>query len=84
MKQKNRILATFPDEKVLNEFVLKNNLAPIRYVDDDDKPTEVYPFNPNGSRHGWFSCFFFIFFLIFFFHFVFVFYSCILQSLHFV
>jgi phosphoribosylformylglycinamidine synthase len=27
-------------------------LAPIRFVDDDGKETEQYPFNPNGSRLG--------------------------------
>jgi phosphoribosylformylglycinamidine synthase len=24
----------------------------IRYVDDSNKQTETYPFNPNGSPHG--------------------------------
>jgi len=27
-------------------------LAPIRFVDDDGKQTEQYPFNPNGSKLG--------------------------------
>jgi phosphoribosylformylglycinamidine synthase len=44
-------LAHFPDEKILNE-ILKKNLAPIRYVDDDGEITEKYPFNPNGSPLG--------------------------------
>jgi phosphoribosylformylglycinamidine synthase len=26
--------------------------APLRYADDNNKPTEEYPFNPNGSAHG--------------------------------
>ena len=30
----------------------KPNLFPIRYVDDDGKYTEKYPFNPNGSIKG--------------------------------
>jgi len=31
---------------------LASGLAPLRYVDDDNTPTEAYPFNPNGSAHG--------------------------------
>jgi len=33
-------------------FVVSNSLAPIKYVDDDNSPTEAYPFNPNGSPLG--------------------------------
>ena len=44
-------LAHFPDKKILNE-VTKEKLAPIRYVDDNGKITEKYPFNPNGSPLG--------------------------------
>ncbi|CAL1547204.1 unnamed protein product [Lymnaea stagnalis] len=29
-----------------------NNLVPVRFVDDDGLPTEVYPLNPNGSSNG--------------------------------
>jgi phosphoribosylformylglycinamidine synthase len=43
--------AFFPDESVL-ERVLEEGLAPVRFVDDDDRVTEAYPFNPNGSPHG--------------------------------
>jgi phosphoribosylformylglycinamidine synthase len=43
--------AHFPDKKIYRE-VISNNLAPIRYVDDNDKITETYPFNPNGSLEG--------------------------------
>lgn len=41
----------FPDESVHNS-VKKNNQIPIRYVNDDNEPTEAYPFNPNGSPGG--------------------------------
>ncbi len=43
--------AYFPDEDVM-KLVLQKNLAPIRYVDDEGTPTEIYPFNPNGSPLG--------------------------------
>ena len=43
--------AHFPQSAIL-ESVLASDLAPLRYVDDDNKPTEAYPFNPNGSTHG--------------------------------
>ncbi|XP_052189982.1 probable phosphoribosylformylglycinamidine synthase, chloroplastic/mitochondrial [Diospyros lotus] len=43
--------AYFPDTGVL-DHVLDSNLAPVRYCDDDGKPTEVYPFNLNGSPLG--------------------------------
>ncbi len=43
-------LAHFPDKKIYNES--EYGLAPIRYVDDDAKITEAYPFNPNGSPAG--------------------------------
>lgn len=41
----------FPDEEVMRE-VMRRELAPIRYVDDDNRITETYPFNPNGSPEG--------------------------------
>jgi phosphoribosylformylglycinamidine synthase len=43
----------WPDEKIF-EQVINNEpgLAPIRFVDDDGKQTEAYPFNPNGSKLG--------------------------------
>ncbi len=44
-------LAHFPEPKIL-EDVLARGLAPMRYADDCGNPTEVYPFNPNGSPHG--------------------------------
>jgi len=43
-------LAYFPDKKMFNEC--EHGLAPLRYVDDDSKITEAYPFNPNGSPAG--------------------------------
>jgi phosphoribosylformylglycinamidine synthase len=41
----------FPDTSIL-EKIEKGNLAPIRYVDDSNKITLKYPFNPNGSANG--------------------------------
>jgi len=43
--------AHFPDPAV-EQHVLENNLAPLRYAGDDRKPTTEYPLNPNGSPHG--------------------------------
>ncbi len=43
--------AYFPNEEILKN-VEKNNLAPIRYVDDKNLITQAYPFNPNGSTNG--------------------------------
>lgn len=42
---------TFPN-KSHEAIVEKNNLAPLRYVDDNHIATEQYPFNPNGSANG--------------------------------
>jgi phosphoribosylformylglycinamidine synthase len=43
--------AYFPDED--NKYtILNNNLAPIRYTDDNGLVTEDYPSNPNGSPYG--------------------------------
>lgn len=41
----------FPNPSHL-ELVESKHLAPIRYVDDDNHPTTVYPMNPNGSPNG--------------------------------
>jgi phosphoribosylformylglycinamidine synthase len=41
----------FPDRDIMQE-VLRKQLAPVRFVDDDNTFTEVYPFNPNGSPFG--------------------------------
>lgn len=41
----------FPDEQI-EELVLENDLAPVRYADTDGRPTSSYPSNPNGSPHG--------------------------------
>jgi len=41
----------FPDKDMMHE-VLEKDLAPIRFVDDHNKFTETYPFNPNGSPSG--------------------------------
>jgi phosphoribosylformylglycinamidine synthase len=43
--------AHFPDENIL-EKIEKDNLAPVRYVDDNNEITMKYPFNPNGSVLG--------------------------------
>jgi phosphoribosylformylglycinamidine synthase len=43
-------LAYFPDKTIFTEAEF--GLAPVRYVDDDGKITEAYPFNPNGSPAG--------------------------------
>ncbi|KAL2525837.1 putative phosphoribosylformylglycinamidine synthase [Abeliophyllum distichum] len=43
--------AYFPDDGVFDR-ILKSNLAPVKYSDDDGNPTEVYPFNVNGSPLG--------------------------------
>jgi len=40
-----------PDQNLLEE-IIKNDLAPVRFVDDDGRITEEYPFNPNGSPYG--------------------------------
>ena len=43
--------AFFPESELL-EQVQQGQLAPIRYVDDNNVITEEYPFNPNGSPLG--------------------------------
>ncbi len=43
--------AYFPERDKLEE-ALNNNLAPVRYIDDQRHITESYPFNPNGSVWG--------------------------------
>ncbi|CAI9109174.1 OLC1v1008946C2 [Oldenlandia corymbosa var. corymbosa] len=43
--------AYFPNDDVRSS-VLNLNLAPVKYCDDDGNPTEVYPFNLNGSPMG--------------------------------
>ncbi|MEW6602865.1 MAG: phosphoribosylformylglycinamidine synthase subunit PurQ, partial [Nitrospirota bacterium] len=43
--------AYFPDENILKRIETEN-LAPVRYVDDDNEITMKYPFNPNGSSSG--------------------------------
>ena len=43
--------ALFPASKDLDR-VRAEGLAPVRYVDDTGRPTERYPFNPNGSPEG--------------------------------
>jgi phosphoribosylformylglycinamidine synthase len=42
--------AYFPDKNMFKEC--EQELAPIRFVDDDANVTEAYPFNPNGSPAG--------------------------------
>lgn len=41
----------FPEQAMMQE-VIRQNLAPVRFVDDDSEFTEIYPFNPNGSPLG--------------------------------
>jgi len=41
----------FPNAAVFGR-VKSRHLVPLRYVDDDGKATEAYPFNPNGSPEG--------------------------------
>jgi phosphoribosylformylglycinamidine synthase len=43
--------AYFPNQEILQK-VLEERLAPVRFVDDDNRITETYPFNPNGSPAG--------------------------------
>jgi phosphoribosylformylglycinamidine synthase len=43
--------ALFPDPAIL-EGVIEENLAPVRFVDDENLITERYPLNPNGSPRG--------------------------------
>ncbi len=43
--------AYFPDKKILRK-IEEDNLAPVRYVDDNIDITMKYPFNPNGSSLG--------------------------------
>lgn len=38
----------FPDPLMLDRIVARGQ-APLAYVDDHDRPTTEYPFNPNGS-----------------------------------
>jgi len=41
----------FPDPSI-KDMVQEKNLAPLRFVNDKNEETEVYPFNPNGSPNG--------------------------------
>ena len=41
----------FPDRAIFDK-VKAGDMAPLVFVDDDAKPTEKYPFNPNGSPEG--------------------------------
>ena len=41
-----------PDSYLENE-IRALELAPLAYVDANGNPTEAYPYNPNGSPHGW-------------------------------
>lgn len=34
------------------DALVANGQVPFRYIDADGQPTEAYPANPNGSRHG--------------------------------
>lgn len=42
---------TFRNDAILSEL-LQAECAPLRYVDDNENHTEIYPTNPNGSVHG--------------------------------
>ncbi len=41
----------FPEKEIMEE-ILKREIAPIRFVDEEGEFTETYPFNPNGSPFG--------------------------------
>jgi len=41
----------FPDQRILDE-VRRKGLVPLAYVNSDNRPTEQYPANPNGSVGG--------------------------------
>jgi phosphoribosylformylglycinamidine synthase len=41
----------FPDA-AMQAKALSEGLAAVAFVDDDGRPTEQYPFNPNGSPGG--------------------------------
>jgi phosphoribosylformylglycinamidine synthase len=41
----------FPDPDIFEEISMKG-LAPLAYVDPHGDPTDVYPYNPNGSPVG--------------------------------
>jgi phosphoribosylformylglycinamidine synthase len=43
--------AVFDNESALNNSV-SNSLTPLQYVDNSHRPTQAYPFNPNGSVQG--------------------------------
>ena len=43
--------AYFPDRDILRK-IESQQLAPVRYVDDNNEITAKYPFNPNGSDAG--------------------------------
>jgi phosphoribosylformylglycinamidine synthase len=40
-----------PDPATL-DWIVANDLAPVRYVDPDGQATTAYPYNPNGSPQG--------------------------------
>ncbi|XP_013110668.2 phosphoribosylformylglycinamidine synthase [Stomoxys calcitrans] len=42
---------SFRDKKILDNLK-KQKCISVHYVDDDGKPTEIYPMNPNGSTEG--------------------------------
>ncbi|HYE22106.1 MAG TPA: phosphoribosylformylglycinamidine synthase subunit PurQ, partial [Verrucomicrobiae bacterium] len=42
----------FRADRDILDWMLDEKLAPVRYVDNEGSPTEVYPFNPNGSPQG--------------------------------
>ncbi|XP_019752515.1 phosphoribosylformylglycinamidine synthase isoform X3 [Hippocampus comes] len=44
-------LMQFRNAQVLDD-ITSAGLAPVRYLDDDSRPTEEYPLNPNGSPRG--------------------------------
>jgi phosphoribosylformylglycinamidine synthase len=41
----------FPDEKIFAK-IKRDGLLSLAFVDDEGRPTEKYPFNPNGSPEG--------------------------------
>jgi phosphoribosylformylglycinamidine synthase len=39
-------------ERATLDWIVKNHLAPVRYVDPQGQATDIYPYNPNGSPLG--------------------------------
>ena len=40
-------------DEATEDYILENNLVTLVFVDEKGRPTEKYPYNPNGSKRGW-------------------------------